>query len=104
MYVAQMAFFARVADKRVGGTYMTLLNTVASPPRDHLHGHAPLTTPAYVLPPAAATGARVSATGQDAAAKPGKSRLGGRAAPVPAAAAAAAPAASASPASTAPQL
>ncbi len=30
MYVAQMAFFARVADARVGGSYMTLLNTLAN--------------------------------------------------------------------------
>jgi len=30
MFVAQMAFFAVVADPRFGGTYMTLLNTVAN--------------------------------------------------------------------------
>ena len=30
MYVSLMAFFARVSDKRMGGTYMTLLNTVPS--------------------------------------------------------------------------
>mgnify|MGYP001050318512 FL=1 len=27
MFVAQMAFFARVSDPKIGGTYMTLLNT-----------------------------------------------------------------------------
>jgi len=30
MFVAQMAFFARVADPAFGGTYMTLLNTIAN--------------------------------------------------------------------------
>ena len=30
MFVAQMAFFNRVSDERIGGTYMTLLNTVAN--------------------------------------------------------------------------
>lgn len=30
MFVAQMAFFARVSDPRIGGTYMTLLNTIAN--------------------------------------------------------------------------
>ncbi|CAM9231117.1 unnamed protein product, partial [Phaeothamnion confervicola] len=30
MYVSQMAFFARVSDPVIGGTYMTLLNTVAN--------------------------------------------------------------------------
>jgi PAT family acetyl-CoA transporter-like MFS transporter 1 len=30
MFVAQMAFFARVSDPRLGGTYMTLLNTVSN--------------------------------------------------------------------------
>ena len=30
MFVSQMAFFARVSDARVGGTYMTLLNTLAN--------------------------------------------------------------------------
>lgn len=28
MFVSQMAFFASVSDPRLGGTYMTLLNTV----------------------------------------------------------------------------
>jgi len=30
MFVAQMSFFNRVSDERIGGTYMTLLNTVAN--------------------------------------------------------------------------
>lgn len=30
MFVAVMAFFARVSDPVVGGTYMTLLNTLAN--------------------------------------------------------------------------
>lgn len=28
MFISQMAFFARVSDPAIGGTYMTLLNTV----------------------------------------------------------------------------
>lgn len=30
MFVAVMAFFAKVSDPTVGGTYMTLLNTVSN--------------------------------------------------------------------------
>jgi len=30
MFVAQMSFFNRVSDERIGGTYMTLLNTIAN--------------------------------------------------------------------------
>lgn len=30
MFVAIMAFFAKISDSSVGGTYMTLLNTVAN--------------------------------------------------------------------------
>lgn len=30
MFVSQMAFFARVSDPNIGGTYMTLLNTMAN--------------------------------------------------------------------------
>jgi PAT family acetyl-CoA transporter-like MFS transporter 1 len=30
MFVAQMAFNAKVSDPAIGGTYMTLLNTVAN--------------------------------------------------------------------------
>ena len=30
MFVAQMAFFSRVSDPRIGGTYMTMLNTIAN--------------------------------------------------------------------------
>eukprot|EP01047_Picozoa_sp_COSAG01_P038144 COSAG01_NODE_3078_length_6628_cov_30.180885_3_plen_94_part_00 len=30
MFTAQMEFFAGIADPRIGGTYMTLLNTIAN--------------------------------------------------------------------------
>lgn len=30
MFVSQMAFFAKISDKRIGGTYMTLLNTISN--------------------------------------------------------------------------
>ena len=30
VFVAQMALFNRVADPRIGGTYMTMLNTLAN--------------------------------------------------------------------------
>lgn len=30
MFVAQMAFFSRVSDPSIGGSYMTLLNTIAN--------------------------------------------------------------------------
>lgn len=30
MYVANMSFFAKVSDPAIGGTYMTLLNTVTN--------------------------------------------------------------------------
>lgn len=30
MFVANMAFFSRISDSRFGGTYMTLLNTIAN--------------------------------------------------------------------------
>lgn len=30
MFVAQMAFFSRISDPVIGGTYMTLLNTIAN--------------------------------------------------------------------------
>lgn len=30
MFTAQMEFFAKVADPMIGGTYMTLLNTVSN--------------------------------------------------------------------------
>jgi PAT family acetyl-CoA transporter-like MFS transporter 1 len=30
MYVSQMAFFAKVSDPKIGGTYMTLLNTLGN--------------------------------------------------------------------------
>lgn len=30
MFVSQMAFFSRVSDPTIGGTYMTLLNTISN--------------------------------------------------------------------------
>lgn len=30
MFVAQMAFFSRISDPVIGGSYMTLLNTIAN--------------------------------------------------------------------------
>jgi PAT family acetyl-CoA transporter-like MFS transporter 1 len=30
MFVSQMAFFATVSDPKIGGTYMTLLNTLTN--------------------------------------------------------------------------
>ena len=30
MSISQMSFFARIADARIGATYMTLLNTIAN--------------------------------------------------------------------------
>jgi hypothetical protein len=30
MFIAQMAFFNRVSDARIGGTYLTMLNTLAN--------------------------------------------------------------------------
>lgn len=30
MFVSQMAFFAQVSDPKIGGTYMTLLNTLSN--------------------------------------------------------------------------
>ena len=30
MFVSQMAFYAKVSDPKIGGTYMTLLNTLAN--------------------------------------------------------------------------
>lgn len=30
MFVSQMAFFSRVSDPVIGGTYMTLLNTIGN--------------------------------------------------------------------------
>jgi len=30
MFVSQMAFFAKISDPAVGGTYMTLVNTLAN--------------------------------------------------------------------------
>jgi len=30
MFVSQMAFFSRISDPTIGGTYMTLLNTIAN--------------------------------------------------------------------------
>ena len=55
MFVAQMAFFARVADPAIGGTYMTLLNTITNlggmwPSTVVLYLVDPLTTRACLLP------------------------------------------------------
>jgi PAT family acetyl-CoA transporter-like MFS transporter 1 len=30
MFVSQMAFFAQISDPKIGGTYMTLLNTLGN--------------------------------------------------------------------------
>ena len=44
MYVASMAFFARISDPTVGGTYMTFLNTLAN-----LGGNWPSTAALYFV-------------------------------------------------------
>lgn len=44
MFVAVMAFFARVSDPAVGGTYMTLLNTLCN-----LGGNWPATTALWLV-------------------------------------------------------
>ncbi len=44
MFVAMMAFFARVSDPAVGGTYMTLLNTLSN-----LGGNWPATLALWVV-------------------------------------------------------
>ena len=36
MFVAQMAFHAKISDPTIGGTYMTLLNTVANMGKLHM--------------------------------------------------------------------
>jgi len=46
MFVAVMAFFARISDPAVGGTYMTLLNTVTN-----LGGNWPATVALWLLDP-----------------------------------------------------
>lgn len=46
MYVAIMAFFAKVSDPSVGGTYMTLLNTVTN-----LGGNWPAILALYFVDP-----------------------------------------------------
>ena len=43
MFVTQMTFFARVSDPAMGGTYMTLLNTLSN-----LGGMAPQTGSIYL--------------------------------------------------------
>lgn len=44
MFVASMAFFAKVSDPTVGGTYMTLLNTL-----NNLGGNWPSTTALWLV-------------------------------------------------------
>lgn len=46
MFVASMAFFARVSDPGVGGTYMTLLNTLSN-----LGGNWPNTVALWLVEP-----------------------------------------------------
>lgn len=46
MFVAVMAFFNRVSDPAVGGTYMTLLNTLAN-----LGGNWPQTLALWLIDP-----------------------------------------------------
>lgn len=46
MFVACMAFFARISDPLVGGTYMTLLNTVTN-----LGGNWPATLSLWLVDP-----------------------------------------------------
>lgn len=46
MYVSIMAFFAKISDSSVGGTYMTLLNTVTN-----LGGNWPALLALYFVDP-----------------------------------------------------
>lgn len=46
MFVASMAFFAKVSDPAVGGTYMTLLNTLSN-----LGGNWPATAALWFVDP-----------------------------------------------------
>lgn len=46
MFVSVMAFFARISDPVVGGTYMTLLNTVTN-----LGGNWPATLSLWMVDP-----------------------------------------------------
>ena len=46
MFVSIMAFFARISDPLVGGTYMTLLNTVTN-----LGGNWPATLALWLVDP-----------------------------------------------------
>ena len=50
MFVAQMAFFNRVADPAIGGTYMTMLNTISN-----LGGMWPRTVALYLVERASLT-------------------------------------------------
>lgn len=43
MFVSQMAFFSRVSDKKIGGTYMTFLNTITN-----MGGNWPTTMALYL--------------------------------------------------------
>jgi Acetyl-coenzyme A transporter 1 len=42
MFVPLMAFFAKVSDPAIGGTYMTLLNTVCNFGKFHLNSYSDL--------------------------------------------------------------
>lgn len=46
MFVASMAFFAKISDPAVGGTYMTLLNTLSN-----LGGNWPATAALWFVDP-----------------------------------------------------
>lgn len=43
MFVSQMAFFSRISDKKIGGTYMTFLNTISN-----MGGNWPSTSALYL--------------------------------------------------------
>lgn len=56
MYVACMAFHAKVSDPLIGGTYMTLLNTVTN-----LGGNWPSTVALWMVDPLTSKGCRGAA-------------------------------------------
>jgi PAT family acetyl-CoA transporter-like MFS transporter 1 len=60
MYVAVMAFFARVSDPKVGGTYMTLLNTLTN-----LGGNWPATTMLWLVDGLTYKSCRSPSNGED---------------------------------------
>lgn len=59
MYVACMAFHAKVSDPLIGGTYMTLLNTVTN-----LGGNWPSTVALWLVDPLTSKECRGAATAQ----------------------------------------